>query len=294
MLKPQFLLASFIAVSCCTGCVYRVEEAAPPLSLTTVSQNNEPPGQQPDPAPQDGSQQGNGAKKIVAPQNVKQRISIPDFTDVPSGLLIATCDSEPDEVAVPLKAGQGRFCDTVQAVAYRQDNSGSYAVHADFTWEIADASLAFFLPPSYGSGKSSRRLGVLYDLFSSADAWVEPQTKLTVCAVPPVGASQWYDPLCSQLPIRAVVNVEGVWCFSGATFKNDCLDVTFGQDGRNLFVDNSILSQGRVWARSINFARDDFAYDGVLDSSDFIYGVVRKSGEQEVWGTWTASRVSGF
>jgi hypothetical protein len=210
--------------------------------------------------------------------------------DIPTDIIIATCDSDPVEVAVPLNAEDARFCDTVQVYPYRSDDNGAYAVSgADVEWDLPEQDVAYFAAPAYGPGGNVRRLAVGTDAFWASDKWDEPETLLTVCAKPPSHMPHAYLPICRSLPVRATVNLEGAWCFSGETFVGDCHDVEIRQDGRDVFIDDDVLADGRLWIRNLEFNRDnDYVYEGVLDSHDYMYGIVRLNGQAEVLGLWTA------
>lgn len=213
--------------------------------------------------------------------------------DIPTDIIVATCQSAPTEVAVPLNAADGKSCDTVQVYPYREDDNGAYGVSgAEIDWQLPEQDVAFFAGPAYGPGGSVHKLAVGTDAFWSSDKWDEPETLLTVCAKPPADKPHAFAPICRSLPVRATVNIEGAWCFSGATFEGDCHGVDIEQDGRQLYVDDDVLSDGRLWVRNVKFNRDnDYLYDGVLDSHDYMYGIVRQNGQTEVLGTWTAWRL---
>lgn len=213
-----------------------------------------------------------------------------DDEDIPTDIIIATCESDPTEVAVPLNADDGKFCDTVQIYPYRSDDNGSYGVSgAVIEWVLPQNDVALFSAPAYGPGGNVRKLAALTDAFWSSDKWDEPETLLTVCAKPPTAYPAAFQPICRSLPVRATINAEGSWCFSGETFQGDCHDVEIRQDGRELHVDDDVLADGQLLVRSVTFNRDnDYIYDGILDSHDYMYGIVRLNGHTDVLGTWTA------
>ncbi|MFA4954739.1 MAG: hypothetical protein WC641_05495 [Patescibacteria group bacterium] len=215
----------------------------------------------------------------------------PNQQDIPTGLLITTCDYAPSEIAVPLNAADGKFCDTVVATAYRQDDNGSYEVSADYVWVMEEPEITSLAWSAKPAGQV-RRLAAQYDLFSLTDAWVEPATELMVCAIPRPGGDA-YAPVCRTLSVYNTVNLEGAWCFFGSTFDTGCTDVTILQDGRYLSID-SAPSSGQIKGRSLDFARGGFMYEGVLDSGDYLYGIVREGGEPDILGSWTAWRLPLF
>ncbi|MFA5185679.1 MAG: hypothetical protein WC551_04275 [Patescibacteria group bacterium] len=210
--------------------------------------------------------------------------------DIPTNLLFVTCESGPTEVAVPLNADTGKFCDTVQVYPYRSDDNGSYGVSgSEVVWDMPGDGVANFYGPAFGPGGSARRISAATDAFWWGDTWDEPETLLTVCVKPPASMPHAYAPICRSLPVRATINIEGAWCFSGTTFSSNCQDVEIKQDGRGLSFDGDVLASGLLWVRSVTFNRDnDYEYAGVLDSHDYMYGIVRQNGQTEVLGTWTA------
>ncbi|MBI5655138.1 hypothetical protein HZC53_05825 [Candidatus Uhrbacteria bacterium] len=210
--------------------------------------------------------------------------------EIPTNLLFVTCESGPTEVAVPLNAEDGKFCDTVQIYPYRSDDNGSYGVSGSLiTWDLPEDGVAQFLGQGYGPGGSVRRLVSLTDAFWSSDKWDEPETLLTACVKPPAATPHAFAPICRSLPVRAIINIEGAWCFNGATFQGDCHDVEIRQDGRELYVDDDVLADGQLLVRNVTFNRDnDYIYDGILDSHEYMYGIVRMNGYTDVLGTWTA------
>ncbi|MDQ7814955.1 MAG: hypothetical protein RDU25_04095 [Patescibacteria group bacterium] len=211
--------------------------------------------------------------------------------EIPTDIMFATCESSPDEVAVPLNPLEDRTCDVVQAIAYRSDDTGSYEVSADFVWSIADQDVAtFHFMSGHGFDKVQRPQAQL-DLFATDAFDSEPETIVTACAIPRDSASHLFEPLCVTLPLRTVVNVEASWCFDGTTFDSACDVVGFRQDGRYLSLDGSTAQDGDIFVRHVEFVRQGFRYVGSLLSSSYMYGVVGYDGTSDLLGTWQASRI---
>lgn len=214
-----------------------------------------------------------------------------DQDEVPTDVMFATCESNPDEVAVPLNPIKDRTCDVVQAIAYRSDDSGSYEVSADFVWSIADQDVAMFhFMPGHGFDKVQRPQAA-FDLFVIDSYDQEPETTVTACAIPRDHESHLFEPLCATLSLHNVVNLEGSWCWNGTTFDGDCDAFGFTQDGRYLSLDGSSAQDGIVKIRHVEFVRNGFRYEGSLLSSSFMYGVVGYDGSSDLLGTWQASRM---
>lgn len=214
-----------------------------------------------------------------------------DKDDEPTGIFFATCESEPDEVAVPLNAFKDRYCDTVQAVAYRTDDEGAYPVSATYDWSISDPTVAQLLPLPGHEHKGVQRPTSLYDIFWASDQAAEPKTVITVCATPKGG---WplsnHPPLCRSLPLFAVVNLDGAWCFSGATFQTDCDTRLIRQDGRFLEVGGG---KGTVDGKEVVFYGSgmEFLYQAVLSTHENMAGTVRDAYTYDELGSWQAWRL---
>jgi len=214
----------------------------------------------------------------------------------PNAILIATCESEPDEVAVPLNAPDHRYCDTVQAVAYRADDEGAYGVSATYDWSIADQNVASIVSLPGGEHKGVQRPVVSNDMFTAANHSQEPETTVTVCAQPPAGWKESdHAPLCRTLPLRAVVNLDAAWCFSGVTFDPDpgadCTGITVKQDGRYLNLGADGI--GSIYGKDVHFYMGDYYYHATLADRENMSGTVHETEtvEHAVIGTWQAWRL---
>jgi len=236
--------------------------------------------------------------KVRRPQPVAQDAS--DESDEPdespNAILIVTCESEPDEIAVPLNALDNRYCDKIQAKAYRADEEGAYEVTATYDWSIADQQVACIVPLPGHEHKSVQRPSVLNDMFTAADHSHEPETTVTVCAQPPGGWKETdHAPLCRTLPLRAVVNLDAAWCFSGPTFQPDpgvdCQALLIEQDGRYLYVGPD--GNGSVFGADVHFYMGDYYYHATLSDREHMSGTVQETetDEKAELGTWQAWRL---
>ncbi|MFA6161706.1 MAG: hypothetical protein WC766_06105 [Patescibacteria group bacterium] len=207
--------------------------------------------------------------------------------EIPTGLMFATCMSNPWEVAVPLNPTDDRYCDTVQAFAYRDDDGDVYDVSADYVWSIADTSIAQIHPLPGKEHDNVQRPSAMYDIFWADDQSHEPSTSVTVCAVPK-GGGNWpgNQQICDTLPLNVVVNLEGSWCFSGATFNGDCDSVTLDQDGRVFGLGQN--GKGYVDTKEISFLIGGNFYLGDILNRDSISGIVVNADTQQYIGTWQA------
>lgn len=253
------------------------------------------PGKDAGQRPIDIQKQGNGLETVQqdAGQTEQEAGQVQDTEPEPNAILIATCESEPDEIAVPLNALDHRYCDTVQAKAYRADDEGAYEVTATYNWFIADESVAYIIPLPGMEQSGIQRPSVAYDVFWSEDPDTEPETIITVCAEPKAGWLDAQQPeLCRTLPLRAVVNLDAAWCFSGTTFQSQCDAWVVVQDGRYLYVDGDGV--GSVFVRDVHFYKGNYYYEGKLSSNAFMTGTVTRTDvdPHELVGTWQADRIA--
>ncbi|MFA6447123.1 MAG: hypothetical protein WCW31_02585 [Patescibacteria group bacterium] len=206
--------------------------------------------------------------------------------ELPTAILISTCESEPDEVAVPWPTKGYHFCETIQAVAYRADDEGAYGVSAKYSWQIHDDQVAVFANEPEYEHKGLRHVVAKRDMFGLPELAQEPETEFTVCVEPLGGWPPGYGPLCRALPIRAVVNVYSPWCFSGTTFQSDCDFIQVIQDGRYLTIEPD--GQGSIWGKEIHFYLNGLFYQATLSDADNMQGTVTDPSEQQVLGGWSA------
>ncbi|MFA6100216.1 MAG: hypothetical protein WC750_05105 [Patescibacteria group bacterium] len=206
--------------------------------------------------------------------------------ELPNAILISTCESEPDEVAVPWPTHGYHFCETIQAIAYRADENGAYPVSASFSWDIQDDQVAIFATEPGSEHKGIRHPIAKRDIFGLPELDQEPETEFVVCAEPLGGWPPGYGPLCRTLPIRAVVNMNSPWCFSGASFQSDCDFIQVSQDGRYLAIEPD--GQGSIWGKEIHFYLNGLFYQATLSDADNMQGTVTDPATQSLLGSWSA------
>ena len=208
--------------------------------------------------------------------------------ELPNAILISTCESEPDEIAVPWPTHGYHFCETIQAIAYRADENGAYQVSASYSWGIQDSQVAIFAYEPGNEHKGIRHPIAKRDIFGLPELDQEPETEFVVCAEPLGGWPPGYGPLCRVYIIKAVVNMNSPWCFSGATFLSDCDFIQVSQDGRYLTVEPD--GQGSVWGKEVHFYLNGLFYQATLSDADNMQGTVTDPVTQEVLGSWSAYR----
>jgi len=208
--------------------------------------------------------------------------------ELPNAILISTCESEPDEIAVPWPTHSYHFCETIQAIAYRADENGAYQVSASYSWDIQDSQVAIFADEPGNEHKGMRHPIAKRDIFGLPELDQEPETEFVVCAEPLGGWPPGSGPLCRVSIIRTVVNMNSPWCFSGATFLSDCDFIQVSQDGRYLTVEPD--GQGSIWGKGVHFYLNGLFYQATLSDADNMQGTVTDPTTQLLLGSWSAYR----
>jgi hypothetical protein len=207
-------------------------------------------------------------------------------------ILISGCEREPDEIPVPINVADHNKCHKISAEAYYAGSKGIVAIKADFTWKIDDATIVKISSESHSPLISTVVLEASTSIFSESDLTAEPRTTLTVCATPKHG---WQNantkPLCRSLPVFAVANMEGSWCFTGKEFIPDpgvdCEALTIKQDGRFLSIANR--GDGTIYEKQINIFIDNLGYRTNENTGIEISGIILAG--EDVEGTFSAFRL---
>ncbi len=209
-----------------------------------------------------------------------------------NAILITSCEREPDEIAVPLNVGKNKSCHKVTAEAIYAGPKGIIYLEADFVWDIQDPSIVRIIDQKQDSKKSFIELEASRDIFSSAGLTAEPETQLSICVTPKNG---WQDPnhipLCRSLPVYAVANMEGSWCFTGKEFTSDpgvdCETISISQDGR--FLSLNSRGSGVIYEKQMDFYIDNMGYRTIENTGIQIEGIVLAG--EDVEGTFSAFRL---
>ncbi|MFZ6015623.1 MAG: hypothetical protein ACOYUZ_04710 [Patescibacteria group bacterium] len=231
-----------------------------------------------------------GSKRLD-PAYSASGMKAPPKNSEPNSIILETCEPDPDEVAVLLNPADGKECHKVRAQAILAESHGISYVEADFTWKIADPSIVRIKHNSNPLG-SSVELEALSDIFSQEDLTQEPSTNLEVCAIPKGG---WKDKnhsgLCRSIPVRAVANMEGSWCFECPQLTPDpgagCHALTIEQDGRFLTVE--IDDQGSIYEKQLVFYYDNLEYRTKQTSSYEMSGMILAN--EDIEGSFYAFRL---
>lgn len=209
-----------------------------------------------------------------------------------NAILLTGCEREPDEIVVPLNVDKQKTCHKVKAEAIHADSDGVAYLEADYFWSIDDASVVQMVGGKAIAEQPSIVLEALHDIYSGEDLTEEPRTMLTVCATPKGG---WQDPnhppLCRSVPVYAVANMEGSWCFEGNTItpdkNSDCHAVYIWQDGRFLTIETG--ENGTIYEKQLDFWYEGLNYRSVQSTTSQMWGIVAAG--EDMMGTFSAFRL---
>ena len=210
----------------------------------------------------------------------------------PNSIILETCDPDPDEVAVPLNVEDGKECHKAHAWAIHADAHGITYMDVDFTWSIEDHSIVKIIGDESAKHEPSIELQANYDIFSYDNLTGEPQTTLKVCAVPKAGWKDNSHPaLCRSLPVFAVANMEGSWCFEGGYFYPDpgvdCQTLSIEQDGRFLTIES--FDHGTIYEKQLDFYYDNLEYRSTKSTYTTMSGLILAGNDVE--GSFSAFRL---
>jgi hypothetical protein len=210
----------------------------------------------------------------------------------PNSIIIETCEPDPDEVAVPLNVEDDKECHKVHASAIHADANGITYMDVNFTWSIEDTSIVKIIGDESAKHGSSINLQANYDIFSYDNLTGEPKTTLKVCVAPKAGWKDNSHPaLCRSLPVYAVANMQGSWCFKGDYFASDpgadCQSLTIEQDGRFLTIETH--DHGTIYEKQLDFYYDNLEYRSTESSYTTMSGIILAGNDVE--GSFSAFRL---
>jgi len=212
-----------------------------------------------------------------------------DSDYLPNAILIRTCESEPDEVAVTFNTPNYRFCHIIQATAYHSGEEGASEVSATFEWSVADPSMVHLDLPWNDQDDGPVTSAAFYDIFSSPDN-LEPHTQVTVCATPRTGwPVDHTTPLCRTIPLSVIANTDGDWIFTGYGFSPDGDKVQIVQDGRYLVVGDTGV--GTVYGTHVHYYLDGYEFSATLMDRTHMEGSINIAGHPDVIGEFQAVRL---
>lgn len=216
----------------------------------------------------------------------------PAKPEQPNDITLETCEPDPDEVAVPLNVEDDKQCHKIHAQAIYANTHQVKNVEARYSWVLGSEDAIKIVGGSSASHEQSIELQAKYDIFSYDNLTNEPNTVIRVCVEPLEG---WTDkahaPLCRSLPVYAVANMQGSWCFKGNSFhpdpEVDCQTLTIEQDGRFLTIES--YDHGTIYERQLDFYYDNLEYRTDKSSYTEIEGLILAGNDVE--GTFSAFRL---
>lgn len=204
--------------------------------------------------------------------------------------IYAGCESNPPTVLVVKGQQNQDACANLIAIAARYDNGDYYEVEAQFDWYVTEPNVISLTFP-YGPHDNLCQIHGLTDIFDSqGDA--EPQTIVSACAAnlcPDQKPADCQDQVCAEMVYVSVVNLEGTWLMTGATFEADA-EMNPTQNGRRFKDQANGVKDGRVLGTAVRFEIDDYLYQGIFTDRDHIQGEVTELMGDSTMGSWQAER----
>ncbi|MFZ2804727.1 MAG: hypothetical protein WA001_05965 [Patescibacteria group bacterium] len=206
-------------------------------------------------------------------------------------LLYAGCEVDGTDVPVADGHTSPSECEHSVITPAHNDDGDFYEVWGYFNWTSSDPRITvecfngehdnFCWPVGHA------------DVFDTSDL-SEPTATITACAVndcPMPRPDDCQDQLCVSFTSESVVNIEGEWSPTGATF--DDRDVlTLSQDGRTFLDPLFGVQHGNILSTSVSFDVDDYSYIGNFTDRDHLVGQVSDSIGGNYIGDWSAERTT--
>ncbi len=214
----------------------------------------------------------------------------PDAPTWVSWIGVYACDSDPAAVVLPRGHEEPRCHERVALTLGMDLDGDSFDVAGQVLWGAEDPSWIGIR--SYGAGDDLVAVAGSSDLFDG-DGETEPTTGLWACVVNdcPGDAGPDCQPIvCETVAATGVVNLEGGWRFSGATFSSPYATRTIAQDGRRtLFLEDD--AEGEIQGARLTWEKDGYLYAGTVASDRAtVSGTVYHELTLSPIGLWTASR----
>ena len=164
----------------------------------------------------------------------------------------------------------------------------------DVEWQVSDptiVNLEIIESDSEFHRETSALIETLMDIMDR-DSENEPEATVVVCATNDCanylsgdGCAPCVPEICSEPhTVRAVVNAEGDWELSGATFPFP-VPIRVRQTGRKL---EAAFYEPEINGRQINFSSGSTSYVGLFDNETHVTGEAIVSPSGDNLGVWTA------
>lgn len=167
-------------------------------------------------------------------------------------------------------------------------------------WRITNPALVrlFPVPPDEEHGREGRALVQTLEDILDRGGETEPETTVVACVANDCanyqGGSecvQCQSEVCSRpITVRSVINAEGSWELSGATFPPIPIQLHVLQTGHELTAVSSEY-EPRIEGRWVTFrAGGDWQYVGEFTDREHVAGEVTRLSTGENLGEWTATK----
>ncbi len=192
-------------------------------------------------------------------------------------------------IAVP-KGDQSNTANyKLRAYVYNHDGMPLYR---PIDWRVSDPALVELMPETDDPPTHEARAAIrtLQDVFD-AEGETEPEATITACVTNDCegyGGEVVCEPeICSApITVKGVVNAEGAWELSGATFPFTVAIYT-SQTGRTLDAISSYY-EPEIHGNQINFSAGSTSYVGHFTDRTRVTGEAIVSPSGDNLGTWTA------
>ncbi|MCR4278879.1 MAG: hypothetical protein NUV81_03170, partial [bacterium] len=230
----------------------------------------------------------------VPKKKVDVRIKFPSSPETEDPLyatdivLFGDCSQNPDHVAVPKEHVPVALCEHVQAVAVMEKDGEMLETGLAVSWDVDNEELVSL--NCLAGGDHCELLGHA-DIFDT-QGYSEPKSWIRVCAKNqcPSSTPDCKPFACNSLITYTVINVEGEWTFNGLYLEDET--VLLSQDGR-LFEGETLITDGLVINKAVEFRLGDYAYMGTLASDrKSMSGEVIDLLSGEPISTWSAVRLT--
>lgn len=212
-----------------------------------------------------------------------------DYTVAVAVAIVSDC-APPEDGISPVPTGDTTNADAYKLHAYVYNSEGIMV--KDVEWQVSDSEL-LVLAPIEASAETRREAMTLVQ--TTADILdrggdVEPWATVTACVTndcEAIDAScvECLPEVCSEPHVvRSVINAEGDWELSGATFPFP-VPIRVRQTGRKL---EAAFYEPEINGRQINFSSGSTSYVGLFDNETHVTGEAIVSPSGDNLGTWTA------
>lgn len=199
------------------------------------------------------------------------------------------CAASPKTVAIPRLQASPPACNWIHLEpAWTNLDGDTYEGGVDVQWSVSDSSCMGLEFP-FGNTAEFAIPQTWTDMFDMP-GYAEPLLQVTGCGFNncPTAQTSCKPMVCTSVPIVSVVNLEGLWVFSGKTFEEQPSG-GIAQHGRNFTISDLDGKYGYVYLDIVQFRRNDALYQGILLPDRLnIQGHVWDLMNDDLIGEWSA------